>query len=401
MEPVKPPDTAAPVEPPAPEALAQLATSSNAFATELWSQLRGTGGNLAVSPASITLALAMTWGGARGDTASEMKQVLHFEGTAEEIMASAGRLLQAWNTSTGPALLRVANRLFGAKDFTFEKPYLEKTRAAFGAPLEPVDFAAGVEATRRSINDWVAKQTEDRIQGLLPEGSLKPKQTKLVLVNAVYLKASWATPFSEESTRPEPFFLTRTETKEVPLMHRTGDYRFVQTDGVKVLEIPYEGEELAMVFVLPEEAEGLEDVERNLTSARLSEWIDALGRERVNVVLPRFEVRPESSIQLGDALVAMGMARAFSPDEADFTGMANPPRPEERLHISKVFHQAFVKLDEKGTEAAAATAVVMMTRSAMRPREPKDFRADHPFLFFLRDTTSGMILFMGRVADPA
>jgi serpin B len=263
-----------------------------------------------------------------------------------------------------------------------------------------VDFDAGVEATRQSINAWVARQTEDRIQGLLPAGSLKPKRTKLVLVNAVYFKASWATPFSEESTRPEPFFVTRTESKPVPLMHRTGDYRFVQTDGVKVLEIPYEGQELAMVFVLPEEAGGLEEVERNLTSAQLSEWIGALGRERVNVVLPRFEVRPEASIELGEALVAMGMARAFSPDQADFTGMANPPRSEERLHISKVFHQAFVKLDEKGTEAAAATAVVMMTRSAMRPRELKDFRADHPFLFFLRDTASGMILFMGRVADP-
>ncbi|MFL5346159.1 MAG: serpin family protein [Hyalangium sp.] len=375
-------------------------TRSNTFALELWSQVRGTGGNLAVAPASITLALAMTWGGARGDTAREMKEVLHFEGSAEEVMSWAGRLLQAWNTSAGPSLLRVANRLFGAKDFTFEKPYLEKTRAVFGAPLEPVDFDAGVEATRQSINAWVARQTEDRIQGLLPVGSLKPKRTKLVLVNAVYFKASWATPFSEESTQPELFFVTRTETKQVPLMHRTGDYRFVQTDGVKVLELPYEGQELAMVFVLPEKAGGLEDVEQNLTSAQLDEWMGTLGRERVNVALPRFEVRPEASIELGDALVAMGMARAFSPEEADFTGMANPAHSQERLHISKVFHQAFVKVDEKGTEAAAATAVVMMTRGAMRPRETQDFRADHPFLFFLRDTSSGMILFMGRVADP-
>lgn len=376
------------------------ATSNNTFALELWSQVRGTGGNLAVAPASISLALAMTWGGARGDTAREMKQVLHFAGTAEEVMASAGRLLQAWNTSAGPSLLRVANRLFGSKDYAFEKPYLEKTRAAFGAPLEPVDFDSNVEATRQSINAWVARQTEDRIQALLPTGSLKPKLTKLVLVNAVYFKASWATPFSEESTQPEPFFVTPSQTKQVPLMRRTGEYRFVQTDGVKVLELPYEGQELAMVFVLPDEAGGLEEVERNLTSALLTDWINALGRERVNVALPRFEVRPEGSLELGDALVAMGMAQAFDPDKADFTGMSNPPDTQQRLHISKVFHQAFVKVDEKGTEAAAATAAVMMTRTAMRPRETKDFRADHPFLFFLRDTSSGMILFMGRVADP-
>ena len=379
-----------------------LAASSNAFATELWSRLRGTKGNLAVSPASLTLALAMTWGGARGETASQMKQVLHFEGTPEQVMAEAGRLLQDWNASDGASLLRVANRLFGAKGFVFEKPYLEKTQAAFGAPLEAVDFDEGAEASRQSINGWVARQTEDRIQELLPRGSLKPRLTKLVLVNAVYFKASWATPFPEGSTRPEPFFASKGKAKDVPLMHRTGDYRFVQTDGVQVLEVPYEGGALAMLFVLPEEQDGLEAVEKELTSARLTEWIDALGRERVNVALPRFEVNPPGSVPLGDALVKMGMGQAFDAERADFTGMANPASPNDRLHISDVFHKAFVKLDEKGTEAAAATAVVMMTRgAAMRPREPKDFRADHPFLFFLRDTSTGMILFMGRVAEPA
>jgi serpin B len=398
----KPEDTATPVEPPAPEELARLAQSSNAFAADLWSKVRGTEGNLAVSPASITLALAMTWGGARGDTASEMKQVLHFEATADVVFASAGRLLHAWNTGSGATLLRVANRLFGSKRYTFEEPFLDKTQAAFGAPLEPVDFDDGIEATRKAINAWAAQQTEDRIQGLLPERSLKPRLTRLVLVNAIYFKASWAKPFQEELTVPEPFFVTRTVRKEVPLMRRTGDYGFAEQDGVKVLEIPYKEGAMSMIFVLPDAVDGLEAIERKLTSAQAGEWISALSSESVNVVLPRFEVSPAASLELAEALKAMGMGRAFNPEEADFTGMANPPSPNERLHISGVFHKAFVKLDEKGTEAAAATAAVMAMRTALRrPREPKDFRADHPFLFFLRDTASGMILFMGRVANPA
>jgi serpin B len=400
--PRKPQDTATPVPPPSDEEQARIARSSNAFATDLWGKVRGAQGNLAVSPASITLALAMTWGGARGRTADEMKQVLHFEGTADEVMASAGQLLQAWNTSSGAALLRVANRLFGARNYTFEKPYLEKTEAAFGAPLEPVDFDSGIEATRKAINDWVAQQTEKRIQELLPEQSLKPGLTRLVLVNAIYFKASWEKPFSENHTSPEPFFVTPSVKKDVPLMRRTGDYGYAEQDGVKVLQIPYQEETLAMVFVLPDAVDGLEAVERQLTSTQIDDWTTALRKENVNVVLPRFEVSPAASVELGEALAAMGMARAFNPQEADFTGMANPPNPSQRLHISKVFHKAFVKLDEKGTEAAAATAVVMAMRTAMRqPRETKDFRADHPFLFFLRDTASGMILFMGRVSDPS
>jgi len=397
----KPEDPTPPVEPPSDEEQTRLARSSNAFATALWGKVRGSPGNLALSPASITLALAMTWGGARGETASELKKALHFEGTPDEVMASAGQLLQAWNTSSGSTLLRVANRLFGSKSYSFEQPYLAKTQATFGAPLEPVDFDDDIETTRKSINAWVAKQTEDRIQGLLPERSLRPRLTKLVLVNAVYFKAVWAHFFPEEQTFTEAFFVTPAEKKKAALMRRTGSYGYAEQDGVKVLEILYKEGTWSMLFVLPDAVDGLEDVERNLTSEQFDDWVTALHNETVNVVLPRFEVNPESSVELGDALEELGMARAFNPHEADFTGMANPPNPNDRLHISKVFHKAFVKVDEKGTEAAAATAVIMMGRSAMaRPREPKDFRADHPFLFFLRDKASGMILFMGRVSDP-
>ncbi|WP_224363545.1 serpin family protein [Hyalangium versicolor] len=401
MESSKSTEAATPVEPPEPEVLGRLAASSNAFAVDLWNQLRLREGNLTVSPASISLALAMAWGGARGETAAEMKQVLHFEGSADEVMASAGQLLRSWNTSDGFAMLRVANRLFGERSYAFEQPYLEQTRAAFGAPLEPMDFGAGVETSRQHINDWVARQTQERIKGLLPPGSLKPGLTRLVLVNAIYFKALWAYPFQGSNTRPGRFFATRTRIQEVPLMQRMGNYRFAELDGVKVLEVLYNGEDASMILVLPDEIDGLAAVEQRLTSARFSSWIDALSRERVDVVLPRFEISPEGGMELGEILSGMGMQKAFDPGRADFTGMANPRNPEERLHISDVFHKAFIKLDEEGTEAAAATAVVMAARSALRPNAPKEFRADHPFLFFLRDTRSGMVLFMGRVADPA
>ena len=397
----KPEHPTLPVEPPSDEEQRRLARSSNAFATALWQKVRGSPGNLAVSPASITLALAMTWGGARGETSSEMKQALHFEGSTDEVMASAGQLLQAWNTNSGSTLLRVANRLFGSKSYTFEQPYLTQTRATFNAPLEPVDFDDDIETTRKSINAWVARQTEDRIQGLLPERSLRPHLTKLVLVNAVYFKAVWAHFFSEDLTRTEPFFVTPQVKKDAALMRRTGSYGYAEQDGVKVLELPYQEGAWSMIIVLPDAVEGLEAVERSLTSEGFNDWVTALHSETVNVVLPRFEVNPESSVELGEALAELGMKRAFDPQQADFTGMANPTNPNERLHISKVFHKAFVKVNEKGTEAAAATAVVMMGRTAMkRPQEPKDFRADHPFLFFLRDKASGMILFMGRVSEP-
>lgn len=396
-----PENPSTPVAPPSDEEQQRLAQSTNAFAAELWRQVCGSPGNLALSPASITLALAMAWGGARGETSSEMKQVLHFQGSVSEVMASAGQLLQAWNTAAGNTVLRVVNRLFGSTRYSFEQPYLDTTRATFNAPLEPVDFDDDVEATRKSINAWVEKQTENRIQGLLPDRSLRPRLTKLVLVNAVYFKAVWAHVFPEDMTVSEPFFVTPTVKKDADLMHRTGSYAYAEQDGVKVLELPYQDGAWSMIFALPDAVDGLAEVERNLTSEVINDWVTALRTETVVVELPRFEVNPAAPVELGEALVNLGMARAFDAQRADFTAMANPPNASERLHITKVFHKAFVKVNEKGTEAAAATAVVMAARSAMgRQREPKSFRADHPFLFFLRDKASGMILFMGRVSEP-
>jgi serpin B len=343
----------------------------------------------------------MTFGGAKGDTAAEMKKALRLEGSTEQVTTAAGQLVQAWNAGTGSTVLRAANRLFGEKTFVFEKPYLDMTEKAFGAPLEALDFAKAAEPARQRINGWVAQQTQDRIKDLIPPRALDD-QTRLALVNAMYFKAAWAEPFQEAATQPAPFFVAKASSKSVPTMKRQGSYRFAAKDGAKVLELPYKDGDVSMVLVLPDAVDGLEALERKLTGASLDTWVGSLSSERVVVSLPKFEIDPQGSLALAGALKGLGMKLAFERGQADFTGIANPKSPADRLYISQVFHKAFVKVDEKGTEAAAATAVVMARAGAAMPTEPpKEFKADHPFLFFLRDARSGMILFMGRVADPS
>jgi len=388
------PSTAPAVAMPSPTEAKPHATGSNTFAFDLYARTQKKPGNQVFSPASISIALAMTWAGANGETATQMQKVMHFEpgGTA-----MWGRISQALSAPGRPFKLRSANRLFGEKTYVFEQPFLDSTKSAFGATLEPVDFMVGYEAARGKINAWVEQQTEQRIKNLLPEFALDPK-TRLVLVNAIYFLADWADPFEKNATYDEDF--EGATKKKVPMMHRGGTYAVAQVDQLKVLELPYGGSDLSMLVVLPDSKTGLGAVEKSLSAAKLEAWTKALTTTRVDVTLPRFEVSPPS-MPLADELKAMGMPLAFDRKKADFTRMANPKDPEEQLYIQKVFHKAFVKVDEKGTEAAAATAVVMGAKGGGAPQKALEFRADHPFLFFVVDKTSGLVLFMGRVADPS
>jgi serpin B len=380
-------------------AVTRFARSSNTFAFELYGKLRAAPGNLVVSPASVTTALAMAWGGARGQTAEEMQAVLHFDRPAAETMQVSGRLAAALTDPKRPVVFRIANRLFGEQTYRFEPAYLESTKAAYGAPLEPLDFRRAPDQARERINGWVEEQTERRIRDLVPPGSLD-RDTRLVLVNAIYFLGDWAEQFAKEATRPAPFHTTRTEQKDAPTMHRMGTLPFAARDGVKVLELPYRGGAMSMLVVLPDAVDGLDAVERSLTAQKLDDLVAALAPERVAVALPKFEVNPAQSLALADTLRALGMARAFDPRQADFTGMAKPPDPADRLFLARVFHKAFVRVDEKGTEAAAATAASLARTSALAS-PTREFRADHPFLFAIRDTASGLVLFLGRVADPS
>jgi serpin B len=376
-----------------------IAAGSNAFAFDLWARTRKrANGNFAFSPASISMAFAMTYGGAKGETAAQMKKVFHFPEEPEALMRSWGGLGRALSDPGRPTKLRVANRLFGEKTYGFEPTYLDRTRAAFGAALEPVDFKNAPDPARLQINAWVEDQTEKRIKDLLPAGSIKPL-TRMVLVNAIYFLGNWERQFDEKRTRDEPFHTSAATTKQAPMMHQTNYFAAAQVGGVKVLELAYKGDSASFLVVLPEKVDDLPAVEASLSSAIFDSWKRAVKGQTVAVTLPRFELNPSSSLPLSAELTALGMPIAFDRAKADFSAMGNPTDPNERLSIDEAFHKAFVKVDEKGTEAAAATAVVMTARGGPPPK-PFEFKADHPFLFFVLDKASGLVLFIGRVTEP-
>lgn len=381
------------------DALTKLARSSNAFGFDLYQRLRGKPGNLVVSPASVTTALTMPWGGARGETAEQMRRVLRLEGTADEVMAASGQLSRSLQDPSRPIVFRIANQLFAEKTYKLVPAYVQKTRAAFGAPVELLDFKQATERSRGRINQWVENKTERRIQNLIPPGGIE-QETRLVLVNAIYFLGDWQIPFNSGETHTAPFHLTASKKKDVPTMHRTGSFRFAQKDGVTAVEIPYKGGELSMLILVPDQIAGLAAVESTLDVKRLDAIVSALSADRVDLSLPKFEVNPGESLSLGKDLKALGMPLAFDRGRADFTGIANPSKPEDRLFFSKVFHKGFVRVDEKGTEAAAATAVVALVPASV-PAMPRQVRADRPFLFLIRDNASGLVLFLGRVSDPS
>ncbi|HET9210888.1 MAG TPA: serpin family protein [Thermoanaerobaculia bacterium] len=388
-----------PAKTPSTGAVTRLARSSHTFGFDLYRHLRRKPGNLVISPASITTALAMTWGGARGETAAQMGKVLHLEGTADEVMSTSGELSRSLQDPTRPVVFRIANRLFAEKSYKLLPAFVEKTREAFGAPVEPLDFRHAPDPARVHINQWVEEKTEKRIQDLIPPGGVVP-DTRLVLVNAIYFLGDWADPFEHEATRPAPFHLTASQQKAVPTMNHTGEFRVAQRDGVTALEIPYKGGQMSMLLLIPDQIEGLAAVESALDAKKLEALAGELKEEHVWLALPKFELNPGASLELGEDLKALGMPLAFDLQRADFTGIANPPNPADRLVIGEVFHKGFVRVDEKGTEAAAATAVMMFRAGAAPMQKPREVKADRPFLFLIRDNASGMILFLGRVSDP-
>jgi serpin B len=369
---------------------------NNQFAFDLYDELaHDRDGNLLFSPYSISTALAMTYAGARGNTAAEMAEVLHFTLPHQRLHPAFGQIIADLNDAEREGYeLSVANRLWGQRGLNFLPEFLATTRDQYQAPLEQLDFARNTEQARQTINGWVEGQTHDRIKDLIPEGALN-RLTRLVLTNAIYFKGDWEHQFDEDLTEPSPFMVTPDEELSVPMMHQTNRFGYAALPECQILEMPYAGEDLSMVAVLPNEMDGLAELEEWLTPETLDDSIDQLQTRDVSVFMPKFEMT--SDCKLADLLVSMGMPEAFS-DCADFSGMTG----RKDLKISNVLHKAFMELNEEGTEAAAATAVIVETTSAsVSPLPPIPvFRADHPFAFFLRDNLTGSILFMGRVVEP-
>jgi serpin B len=377
--------------------VSKIVEGSNEFALELYQQLRSEEGNLFFSPSSISTALAMTYAGAAGNTEAEMAKTLHFQIPKDELHDGMRALQAFWTTPDKQKGIRLnlANRLWGHEDFEFLPEFLTVTREKYAAELARLNFAQ-TEAARQTINGWVAKQTEEKITDLIPAGVLSA-DTKLVLTNAVYFHGIWSDPFKKERTKEEDFHLTTTDTIKVPMMHRWAEFRYGAVDDLQILELPYGDGSLSMFALLPKDISGLEDLEAKLTFQNLQRWMTSVEHEdEVKVYLPKFKTT--SQFEMADTLKAMGMALAFEANAADFSGMTGG----RDLFISEVIHEAFVDVNEEGTEAAAATGIVTAPTSAPieEPKEPPVFRADHPFVFMIRDNRHGGILFLGRITNP-
>lgn len=380
-----------------------MADAVNAFGVDLYQKVKPDEANLFFSPFSISAALTMTREGARGETAAEMDRVLHLptqRGAAYKALLAGLKPRQVrdydehGSSRKVPAFsLNVANNLWGQQGFSFLGPFTQTLVGDYGAPLQRIDFRK-TAAARKAINDWVAKQTKTRIKDIVPEG--KPaRSTRLALANAIHFKAKWKDAFQESSTRTKPFHTLDGRELEAKLMQSVKHLPYYEDKTVQVVEIPYLGNDASMVVILPRARTGLPAISKALTAQQLTTWRKASKRPKVDVRLPRFKFT--SSLDLVDVLPAMGMPLAFDSRKADFSGMTT----EQRLYVGAVLHKAFVAVDEKGTEAAAATVVLMMAGSAPpRPVTPKPFVADHPFLFVIRHNKTGCILFMGRVGDP-
>jgi serine protease inhibitor len=390
------------------------ATATNQLAVDLHRQLATGDENLCVSPYSIQSALAMTFAGADGETRTEMAHVLHFPAAVPGSFSALQHSLEEMNAKTAelakeskkfggpsePITLTIANRLFAQKGYQFRQAFLALVKQNYGGAFEPLDFVTDASGATQHINKWVADQTRNRIRDLIPSGALN-KLTRLVLANALYLKAPWADSFSEKATRPEPFHVRGITAVDVPTMNKEAHFGFAKREGFIAVSLPYVGNDLQFLVLLPNDVNGLRALESKLTESILAQCAK-LETHDVDLHMPKFKFEPPT-IALADKLQALGMKSAFDVPRgsANFDGIA-PRKPNDYLYISNVFHKTFIAVDEKGTEAAAATAVVMMKATAMAGSKPKpiEVKVDRPFLYAIQHIPSGVCLFLGRVTDP-
>ena len=389
----------------------------NALGVDLLARGTAAGTNTVLSPYSIQSALAMTYAGAAGDTRSQMTRVLHYPEDETALHQSFGELrtalemlsakpveqapagAKAGGGTAQPVQLAVANRLFGQQGYKFRPPFLELVERTYGAPLQSMDFIGNANAERVKINNWVEEQTKQRITDLIP-GNALTSDSRLVLVNAIHLKAPWAREFPARATQPLPFHLKNGDPVKVDTMQRTGKMGYAKLDGFQAVTVPYLGGELHLLVLLPETRDGLAALEAKLTPELLAACASPTLTE-IELSLPKFKLEPPV-FKLAETLRSLGMTHAFDDPKgsANFDRMA-PRTPKDYLMISEVFHKTYMTLDEKGTEAAAATAVTMTrSTSLIEPTTPVAVRVDHPFLFAIQHRSSGTCLFLGRLCDP-
>ena len=373
--------------------LAALVDGNTAFALDLYQSLKAKDGNLFYSPYSLSVALAMTYAGARGETEKQMADTLHFtlsQAKLHQAFNGLDGVLASRNQVTGLKeeerfRLNVVNAIWGQKGYKFLAEFLDVLAENYGAGMRILDYANALEESRQTINKWVSDKTENRINDLIPQGSID-EMAKLVLTNAIYFNATWVYPFEVKATADGQFKMLDGKSVTVPVMHQTESLKYAEGSGYQAVELPYMGNELSMVVLLP--ATGQFQAFESSMGSGMEDIIANLKTTQVTLSLPRFSF--ESSFELGQTLAAMGMPEAFSM-AADFSGMDGT----DQLYISKVLHKAFVSVDESGTEAAAASAVVIRTKGM--PGDHATMTVDRPFIFLIRDMTTGTALFVGRV----
>ncbi|XYI01058.1 serpin family protein [Sorangium sp. So ce1128] len=377
---------------------AALVSGNSAFSLDLYQQLRQEPGNVFYSPYSISTALAMTWAGAKGETETAMADTMHFD-LGQDRLHPAFNWIDQELESRGQGAqgadgkgfrLNVVNALWGQIGYPFEAAFLDALGLNYGAGMHVVDFLGQRQASVDLINGWVSEQTEGKIEKLVPVEAITV-ETVLVLTNAIYFNAAWRTPFEPTATEDGEFVTADGSEVTVPLMHRSLEMPYAEGDGYQAVAMPYDGDELSMVIVLPEKGT-LDAFEASLDAAKIDGIVGAMSEHLVDTTMPRFKF--EYQLSLKDTLKAMGMEIAFTPGAADFTGINAQGEP----YIQDVIHKAFVGVNEAGTEAAAATAVIVGDESAP---VPASLALVNPFLFFIRDNATGSILFVGRIADPS
>jgi serpin B len=374
------------------EGMEAVIAANNAFAFDVYSQLATDDENIFFSPYSLSTALGMTYEGARGQTADEMASTLRFSVDDDFRRAATAVLQNGYNDKTSLYRLEIANALWAQEDFDFSSDFLNLVTKFYAGRATNLDFKNDAEGSREEINSWVESRTNSKIKNLFPKGTVDAN-TRLILTNAVYFKGMWMDAFDKGETYEGDFTILSGEKVKARLMHKGGkSFGYTDGNGAQVLELPYQGGELSMLLMLPEGE--MNELEEKLSADVVRKYREDLIMQEVDITLPRFEL--DTKYSMNEALSKIGMPTAFT-DSADFSGMTD----EGSLAIGNVVHQAYVAVDEEGTEAAAAAGVEMSVTSFKMIAEPKIFRADRPFIFAITDKESGNILFLGRVSNPA
>jgi serpin B len=375
--------------------------ANNQFAIDLYSRYaneKGANENVFFSPFSISSAMAMVYEGAKGQTAQEIGNVFHFPADIATLRSGYQNAFESINNNSSSYTLSTANALWVQNDYQLLPSYTNAVQTYYGGSITNLDFANDPSVAASTINQWVASRTANKIQNILSPSDVTPA-TRLILTNAIYFKGAWSAPFEEAATQNKDFTTGSDTISQVPIMEQTTNFAYADVGGAQILQLPYEGDDVSMFILLPKNND-LPTFEKNLRYQNISDWEGALQDQLVDVSMPKFKI--ETQEQMSSDLEAMGMPTAFSPTAADLSGMAAIANPSQNLYISAVIHKAFIDTDENGTEAAAATAIVIARATAVSSSRPTPviFNANHPFMFFIQENKTGNILFVGRVVNP-